>query len=89
MKINPKYKVRDIAGEKMIILQGTYGADMTKIISLNSSAELLWDNLTGREFEVEDAAKILTDNYEVSPEVAHKDAEAWIATLTEYGIITR
>ncbi|MBO5759082.1 MAG: PqqD family protein [Rikenellaceae bacterium] len=89
MKIESKYKVRDIAGEKMIILQGTFGADMTKIISLNESAELLFNNLAGREFTMEDAAAVLTDNYEVEAEVALADATKWVESMADYGVITR
>ena len=88
MKIESKYKVRDIAGEKMIILQGTFGADMTKIISLNESAELLFNNLAGREFEIEDVAAVLTDNYEVEAEVALADAAKWVESLAGCGVIT-
>ena len=89
MKIESKYKVRDIAGEKMIILQGTFGADMTKIISLNESAELLFNKLVGREFTMEDAAAVLTDNYEVEAEVALADATKWVESMADYGVITR
>ena len=89
MKIESKYKVRNIAGEKMIILQGTFGADMTKIISLNDSAELLCNNLVGREFELEDVAALLTDNYVVEAEVALADAAKWVESLAGCGVITR
>ena len=89
MKIESKYKVRDIAGEKMIILQGTFGADMTKIISLNESAELLFNKLVGREFTMEDAAAVLTDNYEVEAEIALADATKWVESMADCGVITR
>ena len=36
MKLSSKFKVRSIAGENVIIKQGKFGADMTKIISLGS-----------------------------------------------------
>ena len=38
MKISSKFKVRSIAGENVIIKQGKFGADMTKIISLNGTS---------------------------------------------------
>jgi len=89
MKINPKYKVRNIAGEKMIIQQGTFGADMTKIISLNDSAELLFNELSGREFDICDAAKVLVENYEIDEVTAQTDAEKWADKLIECGIIEK
>ena len=50
MKIRDEYKVREIAGEHVVIMQGRYGADMTKVISLNESSLFLWNELAGREF---------------------------------------
>lgn len=41
MRINTKFKLRDIAGETIIVNQGTPEADLTRIISLNTSARLL------------------------------------------------
>lgn len=87
MRIKQGYKIREIAGEKIIVIQGKYGEDMTKIVSLNPSAELLVRELSGREFEIADAAGILTDNYEVDYRTAERDASAWAEKLIECGII--
>ena len=50
MKISSKFKVRSIAGENVIIKQGKFGADMTKIISLNETSLFLWNKFQGEEF---------------------------------------
>ena len=50
MKIREEYKVREMAGEHVVIMQGRLGVDMTKIISLNESALYLWNALAGKEF---------------------------------------
>ena len=83
MRINPEYKVREIAGENVVILQGEYGADMTRIITLNESALLLWNELLGREFAVEDAADVLIKSYDVEETTALRDAQLWIDKLSE------
>lgn len=83
MRINPEYKVREIAGENVVILQGEYGADMTRIITLNESALLLWNELLGREFTVEDAADVLFKSYDVEETTALRDAQLWIDKLSE------
>ena len=36
MRVNSNYKLREIAGETIIVNQGKEGVDMTRIISLNS-----------------------------------------------------
>lgn len=87
MKFKEGYKVREIAGESVVIMQGRFGVDMTKIISLNSSSLLLWKALQNREFEVDDVAAILLENYEVEASVAQADAKAWVAKLKECKLI--
>ena len=63
MKIKPMYKVRQIAGENLIVGQGRLNADMTKVISLNDTAVLLWKGLVDKDFTNEDAADILVNTY--------------------------
>ena len=87
MKFKKEYKVRSMAGENIVIMQGTAGSDMTRIISLNDSSLLLWNELQGKEFEVADVADILTSNYKVDADTAARDAKAWVEKLTECGLI--
>lgn len=86
MKLKEGYKVREMAGEHVIIKQGRFGADMTRVIALNATSLLLWQELQGRDFEVEDVAKVLTDNYEVEAATATADAAAWMEKLVEAGL---
>lgn len=81
MRFREEYKVREMAGEHVVIMQGRYGADMTRIISLNESALYLWEELQGRDFEVTDAARLLADRYGIDDETALRDAAAWIEKL--------
>jgi hypothetical protein len=87
MRFKEGYKVRSMAGENVVIMQGKAGSDMTRIISLNNSSLLLWNALQGKEFEVEDVANTLLDNYEIEHEVALRDAQAWVEKLQECGLI--
>ena len=87
MRFKEGYKVRSMAGENVVIMQGTAGSDMTRIISLNDSSLLLWNALQGKEFEVADVATLLVDEYEIDLETATADAQAWVAKLSECGLI--
>ncbi len=87
MRIKQEYKVREIAGESVVIMQGKQGADLTQIITLNDSALMLWNALQGKDFEASDAAEVLMQNYEVESEVALRDATAWVERLSECGLI--
>lgn len=89
MKIKQEYKVREIAGENVVIMQGRQGADLTQIITLNASALVLWNALTGKEFTVEEAAEVLVQNFEVESEVALRDATAWVERMAECGLIEK
>lgn len=87
MKFRDGYKVRSMAGENVVIMQGVAGSDMTRIISLNDSSLLLWNELQGKEFEVSDVAAILVENYGIDLATAERDAKAWVEKLQECNLI--
>lgn len=87
MKINPIFKVRKVAGENIILLQGKNNGDMTRVVAFNESAVLMWDSLQGKDFTVEDAVAVLLENYDVEETVARADAEKWVATIRENGLL--
>ena len=87
MKINPIYKVRKIAGENIILLQGKTGGDMTRVVAFNESALLTWDSLQGKDFTVDDAVAVLLDNYDVEEATARADAGKWVETIRENGLL--
>lgn len=87
MRIKPNYKLREIAGETIVVNQGVANVNMTRIISLNKSARLLYEEMAGKAFAVEDVAKVLTDTYVVGDELALADAQKWVESLKECGVI--
>ena len=87
MKIDSKVKVRDIAGEKVVIMQGRLGADLTRIIQLNGSSVWLLEQLTDRDFEVADVVELLTSRYDVDEQTATADATKWVEQLRENKIV--
>lgn len=87
MKINPKLKLRTIAGETIVLLQSNGTTDMTKVLALNSTSKFLWETFFGKDFTLDDVVAALTDNYEVEPQIARTDAEKWINQLTELKVV--
>lgn len=87
MKIKKNYKLREVAGETIIVNQGTTGMDMTRIISLNSSAKMLYEHLLEKDFSVEDAANVLEEVYGIPHERAMNDANKWIEALKGCNVI--
>lgn len=88
MKIDSKVKVRNIAGENVVIMQGRLGADLTRIIQLNGSSQWLLEQLAEREFEVADVVALLTSRYDVDEQTAMADAQKWVEQLREHKMIT-
>ena len=89
MRIKQGCKVREIAGENVVVMQGQSGTDFTRIITLNDSALLLWQSLEGKDFVTEDVTSVLTDNYEVDATTAARDAATWVERMIECGLIEK
>lgn len=87
MKINPIFKVRKVAGENIILLQGKTSGDMTRVVAFNESALLMWDSLQGKDFTVEDAVAVLVENYDVDEATARTDAGKWVEMIRESGLL--
>ena len=87
MKIKSNYKLREIAGETIVVNQGTTGVDMTRIISFNESARMLYLELVDKDFTLEDVVSIMMDRFGITREMAIKDASKWIDILIRCGII--
>jgi len=87
MRINPNIKIRDMVGEHIVVMPGAVQTDMTRVIALNDSALLLYNALSGRNFELEDAVRVLTDEYDVTPDVARRDAEALLADMRKNNLL--
>ena len=77
MKIKEQYKVREMAGEHVIIMQGKHGSE---------SALYLWNELQGKEFDAEVVANLIVERYGIEKGVATTDAERWIEKLRECNI---
>ena len=57
MRIKSNYKLREIAGETIVVKQGKSSLDMTNIISLNNSAKVLYQQLLDKDFTLADVAQ--------------------------------
>lgn len=87
MRIKSEYKLRNIAGETIIVKQGTSEIDLTKVITLNSSAYIIYKGVIGKDFSMEDVAEILESNYEIDKDTAKTGAQAWIDSMKDCNLI--
>ena len=88
MKIIEGFVLRPLGEEFIVIGEGISQINFNKMISLNSTAAFLWENVEGKDFTVDDLTKLLTDNYEVEEERAAADAAAIAAKWIEAGIVS-
>ena len=87
MKINSNYKLRTIAGETIVVNKGAGEKNLTRIISLNASARMMWEALVDKSFTLDDAARLLVETYGIDDAQAQKDASVWVEALKKCGVI--
>lgn len=87
MRFDERKKVRTVAGENIVIMQADGEADMTKVVALNESAMLVYEQLKDKELAVTDVARVLTDGYEVDEATAMSDAEELVASMRREHLI--
>jgi hypothetical protein len=87
MKIKENLKIREIAGEKIVILEKGSQVEFTNVMVLNETAEWLWNQLMGKEFENNDVSRLLLEKFDVDQVAASNDALNWIETLKKNEVI--
>ena len=87
MKIKKGFELRTICGEAIIVAHGIDNIDFSKIISLNESAAYLWREVEGHDFDADELAHLLTQEYEVDEATALRDAQKMIQDWLQAGLI--
>lgn len=86
MKTKPGFILREMCGENIITGEGLEHINFNKLISLNSTAAFLWNEVVDKEFTVESMAQLLVDEYGIDMELALKDSAALSQSWVEAGI---
>lgn len=86
MKINKEFILREIAGDYVIVPVGETAVQFNGMISVNETGALLWRCLQ-EETDLEHMVQALTDEYDVSVDMARNDAEEFIAMLRQHSIL--
>ncbi|MGM9774402.1 MAG: PqqD family protein [Candidatus Egerieousia sp.] len=87
MKFKKGFVLRTIGGENTLVGEGIEQIDFNKLIILNQTAVIIWNNLKDKDFSTEDAVNVLLENYEVEREVAEKDVTELFRQLSKAGIL--
>lgn len=86
MRIKKGFTLRTVMGQNIVLAEGNNADSYGKIITLNQSAAKLWEELKGRQFDVDDAAGILVATYGIDPAQAREDAAYILGKMTEKGL---
>lgn len=86
MKRNSNFLLRDVAGTLVIVPVGEAVSAFPGMMTLNATGAYIWE-LLENEQTVQSLTQALTDRYEVSPEEAQADVEAFVDKLKPTGAI--
>lgn len=86
MKIKKGFVLREMCGEHIVTGEGLENINFNKLITLNSSAAFLWQEVVGKEFTAEEMAQLLINRYGIDKELAIKDAVNLCNALTDAGV---
>lgn len=87
MRLRNDLILRKIGGHYVVVDPGQEMVDMTTVFTLNETSAFLWKELHGKDVTVDVIINLLCYNYEVSSEVAHKDAETIFVAFRDNGLL--
>lgn len=86
MKLKKQLVKRNIAGDVILVPVGDSSLTLKGLMTLNETAEFIWDRLAAAA-DAGELAAALCSEYEVEPAEAMTDVEALLAQLKELEII--
>ena len=87
MKTKKGFRLRELGGDYILIAESEKLVNFNNIITFNETAAYLWQQVQGREFDVETLTQLLLAEYEVTEDIAREDAQATLDDWKEIGII--
>lgn len=79
--------MRQLGKEFILVAEGLEANGADKMISMNASAALLWKAAQDKEFDTAFLVKCLSDEFDISREVAEKDVASLLQSWTEAGVV--
>ncbi len=86
MKIKDGFAKREIAGSHIVVPVGKTALEFNAMITLNESGAFYWD-IFQNDITIDEAVKLILDEYEVEESRARTDVEKFVAMLEENDLI--
>lgn len=87
MRTKKGFRLRELGGDYILIGESAELIDFNHIITFNEAAAYLWQNVQGKDFDVETLTQLLLDEYDVTEDIAREDAQATMDDWLEIGIV--
>lgn len=87
MILKKGFKSRTICGEFVLTPETERQVDFNRLISMNETAQFLWNRLQDKDFQVSDMVELLLEEYEVEKEQAVADCEKLVLDWREAGLL--
>ena len=75
MKLREDLTLRKVGNEYFIVEPDQGMVDLSKVFTLNETAAFLWNALQGKEFDTQNAADILIEEYQIDQQTAYNDSQ--------------
>lgn len=86
MKIKDGFVLRQVAGQGVVIATGEASKQFSGMVKLNETGSFIWERVA--EGLDEDAiAKALVSEYDVTPEKAAADVDAFVSQMRDNGFL--
>ena len=83
---NKNFLLREVAGTQVIVPVGEATITFPGMITVNATGAFLWERLESAQ-TLQSLAQALTEEYEVTPEQALKDVQAFTKNLIQVDAI--
>lgn len=87
MKLRNDLVLRHLGDEHVIVDPGQEMVDMSKVYTLNQTAAFLWEALQEKDFTQETVVGLLLEHYEVTRDLAEKDAKQLLKEFAEQNLL--
>lgn len=87
MRIIKGFILRKVAGQSVVVGEGIGQIDFNKLVSLNSTAAWLWEQVAGKEFTEQTLAQLIVEHYGIGMAEAQRDACDLAALWLKAGLI--
>ncbi len=86
MKRSQDFLLQSVGGENLLVPLGSRVVDMSGLVILNATAQCVWEALA-EDRSTDELAAIVAERFEVDPEQARADVEAFLQEIGKLGLL--